>query len=73
MKDPDTEEDLIEAFKIFDKDENGVISTAELRYILTTLGERLIEKEADEMIREADTDGDGFINYHEFVNIIMTK
>jgi calmodulin len=26
MKDPDTEEDLIEAFKIFDKDGNGVIS-----------------------------------------------
>ena len=73
MKDPDTEEDLIEAFKIFDKDGNGVISAAELRHVMTTLGERLTEEEADEMIREADTDGDGFINYHEFVKIMMTK
>ena len=45
MKDPDTEEDLIEAFKIFDKDGNGVISAAELRHVMTTLGERLTEEE----------------------------
>jgi len=73
MKDPDTEEDLIEAFKIFDKDGNGVISAQELRHVMTTLGERLTEEEADEMIREADIDGDGYINYHEFVKIMMTK
>merc|ERR1712037_542450 len=73
MKDPDTEEDLIEAFKIFDKDGNGVISASELKHVMTTLGERLTEEEADEMIKEADMDGDGFINYHEFVKIMMTK
>ena len=73
MKDPDTEEDLIEAFKIFDKDGNGVISAQELRHVMTTLGERLTEDEADEMIREADIDGDGYINYHEFVRIMMTR
>ena len=73
MKDPDTEEDLIEAFKIFDKDGSGVISAAELRHVMTTLGERLTEEEADEMIREADIDNDGFINYHEFVKIMMSK
>ena len=39
MKDPDSEEDLIEAFKIFDKDGNGVISANELRHVMTTLGE----------------------------------
>ena len=64
MKDPD---------KIFDKDGNGVISANELRHVMTTLGERLTEEEADEMIREADIDGDGFINYHEFVKIMMSK
>jgi len=73
MKDPDTEEDLIEAFKIFDKNGNGIISAAELRLVMTTVGDRLTEEEADEMIREADTDGDGYINYHEFVKIMMTK
>ena len=43
IKDPDTEEDLIEAFKIFDKDGNGVISVNELRHVMITLGERLNE------------------------------
>ncbi len=73
LKDPDTEEDLIEAFKIFDKNGNGIISAAELKLVMTTYGERLTEEEANEMIKEADTDGDGFINYHEFIKIMMTK
>ena len=49
MKDPDTEEDLIEAFKIFDKDGSGNISAQELRHVMTTLGEKLTEEEADEI------------------------
>ena len=49
------EEDLIEAFKIFDKDGNGVISAAELRHVMTTLGERLTEEEAEE-IEDITTD-----------------
>jgi calmodulin len=73
MKDPDTEEDLIEAFKIFDKDGSGSISASELRHVMTTLGEKLTEEEADEMIREADTNGDGYIDYVEFVKIMMSK
>ncbi|KAG5457845.1 MAG: calmodulin, partial [Olpidium bornovanus] len=32
MKDPDQEEDIKEAFKVFDKDGNGYISSAELRH-----------------------------------------
>ena len=73
MKDPDTEEDLIEAFKIFDKDGSGNISAQELRHVMTTLGEKLTEEEADELIREADTNGDGYIDYVEFVKIMMSK
>ena len=64
---------MIEAFQIFDKDGNGHISAAELRHVMTTLGERITEEEANEMIREADTDGDGFVNYRVFFKIIMNK
>merc|ERR1712211_176304 len=67
MKDTDTEEELIEAFKVFDRDGNGFISAAELRHAMTNLGEKLTDEEVDEMIREADVDGDGQINYEEFV------
>merc|ERR1719246_163490 len=73
MKDTDSEEELKEAFKVFDRDGNGLISAAELRHIMTNLGEKLTDEEVDEMIREADIDGDGQINYEEFVKMIMAK
>merc|ERR1712096_561874 len=71
MKDTDTEEELIEAFKVFDRDGNGFISAAELRHVMTNLGEKLTDEEVDEMIREADVDGDGQINYEEFIRMMM--
>ena len=59
------------AFRVFDKDGNGFISAAELRHIMTNLGEKLTDEEVDEMIREA-IDGDGQINY-EFVPCPNTR
>ena len=73
MKDTDSEEELKEAFRVFDKDQNGFISAAELRHVMTNLGEKLTDEEVDEMIREVDVDGDGQINYEEFVKVMMAK
>lgn len=75
MKDTDSEEEIREAFRVFDKDGNGFISAAELRHVMTNLGEKLTDEEVDEMIREADIDGDGQVNYegmyrfHVFISI----
>lgn len=74
MKDEDSEEELREAFKVFDKDGSGDISAAELRHVMTSLGEKLTDEEVDEMIREADIDGDGKVNYEGnelFYNVII--
>ena len=61
MKDTDFEEEILEAFKVFDKE--GFISAAELRHVMTELGEKLTDEEVDEMIRETNIDSDGQINY----------
>ena len=55
MKDTDSEEEILEAFKVFDKDGNGFISAAELRHIMTNLGEKL----TDEEVGRTDMDGHG--------------
>jgi calmodulin len=73
MKDTSTEEEMKEAFRVFDKDGNGYISAAELRHVMTNLGEKLTNEDIDEMIREADIDGDGQVNYEEFVKMMMSK
>jgi calmodulin len=41
--------------------------------VMTNLGEKLTDEEVDEMIREADIDGDGQINYEEFVKMMMSN
>jgi len=64
---------ICEAFMVFDKDGNGFISAAELRHVMTNLGEKLTDEEVDEMIREADIDGDGQVNYEEFVTMMTSK
>ena len=71
MKDTDSEEEIKEAFRVFDKDGNGFISAAELRHVMTNLGEKLTDEEVDEMIREADVDGDGQVNYEGKTIFIM--
>ncbi|XP_049375906.1 calmodulin-2/4-like [Solanum verrucosum] len=71
MKDTGWEAELKEAFRVFDKDQNGFISAAELRHILTNFREVFTDEEVDEMIRDADVDGDGQISYEEFVKLLM--
>lgn len=46
---------------------------AQLRHVMTNLGEKLTDEEVDEMIREADIDGDGQVNYEEFVKVPPTQ
>ncbi|XP_047503286.1 calmodulin-like isoform X2 [Pieris napi] len=73
MRGGDGEDELREAFRVFDKNNDGLISSVELRHVMTNLGERLSEEEVDDMIREADLDGDGMVNYDEFVTILTSK
>merc|ERR1719281_1558304 len=64
LKETDLEEDIREAFRVFDNKATGTISTQELRHIMSNLGEKMKDSEIDEMILHADIDGDGMVNYN---------
>ncbi|KAK6925802.1 EF-hand domain [Dillenia turbinata] len=73
MKDDSFEQELKEAFQVFDRDQNGLISSSELRRVMTHLGEKPSDEDIEDMIKEADKNDDGLINYNEFATIIMAK
>lgn len=60
-------------FRIFDKDDDGLISVEELRHIMLSFGEKMTEKELDEMVAEANCDKDGHIDYEGETNQPLVK
>ena len=60
-------------FGFFDKNGDGYISRSELKEALDKLGEDFSDDEIEFMIREADTDQDGEIDYKEFARAMTKK
>lgn len=58
----DEEAELRAAFEVFDRDGSGTISAEEMRHVMRSIGEELTDAEIEEMIKEADTDGNGSID-----------
>ena len=73
MDDSDIDQELQDAFKFFDGDKDGYITSLELRNAMNNLGDEYTPEEAEEMIKEGDLDNDGKINYDEFMKIILSK
>ena len=70
---PDSSDDLLEAFYVFDKGNTGKVKATELKSVLTTLGEALSEKEVDSLLSVCMPDSDGNINYKEFTKKIFAE
>eukprot|EP01096_Ripella_sp_DP13-Kostka_P005283 TRINITY_DN1804_c0_g1_i1.p1 TRINITY_DN1804_c0_g1~~TRINITY_DN1804_c0_g1_i1.p1 ORF type:complete len:154 (+),score=59.15 TRINITY_DN1804_c0_g1_i1:27-464(+) len=72
-KDDGSEESVIEAFQVFDKDGKGYISAADLRNILTNLGDKLNENQVNQMLSEALASDDGNLDYRQFVQMMINR
>ncbi|XP_074291384.1 putative calcium-binding protein CML13 [Silene latifolia] len=64
---------LRDAFKVLDKEGTGFVAVADLRHILTNIGEKLEPDEFDEWIREVDVGSDGRIKYEDFIARMVAK
>ena len=70
MAERDPREEMLKAFRLFDDDETGKISFRNLKRVAKELGENMTDDEIQEMIEEADRDGDGEISEDEFMRIM---
>ena len=62
-----------DAFSLFDKDGDGTISTKELGTVMKSLGQNPTEAELQDMINEIDIDGNGEIDFNEFLTLMVKK
>ena len=69
----DTDDEIIEVFKIFDKDNSGLISTKKIMDIFLKIDENIKEEEVLQMIKECDIDQDGYLNFEEFSHMVKNK
>lgn len=67
-----SESDVVEAFRVLDKDGDGKIDAAELRSVLMARGEKLSHDEADQLVKLVDSDKDGKIDYLELSKVLMS-
>ncbi len=65
--------ELKEAFQVFDKDGSESITNKELGSVMRSLGQNLTEKEIRDIIKEVDEDGNGTIEFTEFLNLITKR
>eukprot|EP00095_Tigriopus_kingsejongensis_P012297 snap_masked-scaffold324_size206069-processed-gene-1.14 protein:Tk12297 transcript:snap_masked-scaffold324_size206069-processed-gene-1.14-mRNA-1 annotation:"PREDICTED: calmodulin-like" len=65
-----TKDEIKQAFRVFDKDGNGYVSSTELKFVMSRLGVNFTDDELQEMVLEADIDGDGQVCFEEFYNMM---
>merc|ERR1712048_1513857 len=66
------EDDMQKAFKVFDKGNRGKIGVNELREIMLGLGEDLSDEQLNMMIKEIDSDGDGYVTFEDFKSVMLS-
>ena len=69
--DSSAEQHLLEAFRVFDKNEDGLIPENDIRVIFTTLGETVEVQDINYLLEQVKVDDNGKVRYAEFVKIML--
>ncbi len=67
LQELDVKEELIEAFKVYDKEKNGCISVDEIKKILQKMGETISKEEIEEVLKDLDPESTKIFRYEEYV------
>ena len=59
------------AFELFDKNKTGKLSIVDFQHVLKNLCQDMNKKEIEEFLKLADTQKDGYIHYHQFVEMLL--
>ena len=73
LKKADIENELNEAFSVYDKNGSGNISVREFKKIMGSLGDKICEEEVNEIIQKVDPKNRGYINYKDLTKIIVEQ
>ena len=72
-REPDPEEDMQHAFRLFDQDRDGFISPKEMIKALAQLGITINDKEVNQLIGEATLSGERRVNFETFKKVLLSK
>ena len=65
-----SEAEIRDAFKAFDSDNSGSISTSEIQALLGQMGVQLTAEESQALVKAFDTDSSGKMEFSEFVKLV---
>ncbi|KAK2140652.1 hypothetical protein LSH36_1283g00020 [Paralvinella palmiformis] len=68
---PERAEDLIEIFRMYDKDGRGTVRVQEMHHLLTTVGEKLTDEEAENLLKMSGCVSNGLVDYQKFVRLVL--
>ncbi|XP_029952261.1 calmodulin-like protein 4 [Salarias fasciatus] len=67
------QEEVLQALRLMDREQKGFVLASELRAKLTGTGEKLTDKEVDELLRDADVGADGRVHCEHFAQAVSRR
>ena len=64
---------MIEALKVFDSDHDGKITVKDFKHAMMTMGERMGEREIDEIMGDSELVNNEHILIEKFAEMIMNR